>query len=331
MIRPWTRHLAPAPFTEVLVLALRRRNLWWKLHSGYLPNFTKCCACHEKWHSDITKCCACHETWHSNISACRHQILRLPRRMTLMIDPAHIWNAIYTARSKKSHLPTSPNIAPATKNDSHDWSCSHMKRHLHCAEQQELPSNFTILRLPRTRPFRLSNQVSANASPATKSDTPTSPNAAPARKCDAPTSANAAPATKSETPRSPNTVPVTKTESHHWSCSHMKRHLHCAEQHDSPSNLTKYCACFEKRLSWLILLTYETSFTMRGATRVAFQLHQVLRLPPKIAFQNLREICWRRIIFTLRGRSDHDPNMIRPWTRHLAPARLVFALRRCIL
>ena len=39
--------------------------------------------------------------------------------------------------------PTSPNIVPATKNDSHDWSCSHLKRHLQCAEQDS-PSNVTF-------------------------------------------------------------------------------------------------------------------------------------------------------------------------------------------
>ena len=32
------------------------------------PNFTKYCACQEKWHSNITKCCACHEKWHSKIT-----------------------------------------------------------------------------------------------------------------------------------------------------------------------------------------------------------------------------------------------------------------------
>ena len=26
------------------------------------PNFTTCCACHEKWHMNLTKSCACHET-----------------------------------------------------------------------------------------------------------------------------------------------------------------------------------------------------------------------------------------------------------------------------
>ena len=71
------------------------------------------------------------------------QILRLPRKMNLMIDPHHIWNVIYNARSNSQHPPTSPNTAPATQNESHDWSTSHMKRHLQCAEQQAAPSNLT--------------------------------------------------------------------------------------------------------------------------------------------------------------------------------------------
>ena len=46
-----------------------------------------------------------------------HQILRLPRKMNLMIDPWHKWNVIYNARSNMRHSPKSPNTAPATKND----------------------------------------------------------------------------------------------------------------------------------------------------------------------------------------------------------------------
>ena len=42
-----------------------------------------------------------------------------------------------------------------------------------------------------------------------------------------------------------------------WAC-HEKSH----------SNFTKYSACHAKWISWLIRVTYETSFTMRGATRV---------------------------------------------------------------
>ena len=120
-----------------------------------------------------------------------HQILHLPRKMTVMIDPRHIWNVIYNARSNRSHNPTSPNTAPATQNESHDWSASHMKRHLQCAEQQT---------------------------------------------------------------------------SHH--------------------NFTKYCACHAKWISWLIRVTYETSFTMRGASKVTLQPHQILRLPRNLQVQD---------------------------------------------
>ena len=58
----------------------------------------------------------------------------------------------------------------------------------------------------------------------------------------------------------------------------MKPHLQCAKQQLSPSNLTKYCACHAERLTCLILITYETSFTMREATAVPLQPHQILRL-----------------------------------------------------
>ena len=152
-----------------------------------------------------------------------HQILRLPRKMNVMIDPAHVWNVIYNARSNRHHPPTSPNTAPATQNECHDWSCSHMKRHFQCAEQQESPSNFT-----------------------------------------------------------------------------------------------KYCACHAKWMSWLILLTYETSFTMRGATGITLQPHQILRLPRKIALPNLREIYWKQLKChfqcatdptMMRERSDRDPTL----------------------
>ena len=101
----------------------------------------------------------------------RHEILHLPRKMTVMIDPRHIWNVIYNERSNRNHNPSSPNTAPATQNECHQWSASHMKRHFQCAEQVK-----------------------------------------------------------------------------------------------SPFKLTNYCACHAKWISWLIRVTYETSFTMRGAT-----------------------------------------------------------------
>ena len=63
-----------------------------------------------------------------------HQILRLPRKVTFIIDPLHTWNVIYNARSNMCHSPNSPNTAPATKSNTHHWSSSHMKRYLQGAE-----------------------------------------------------------------------------------------------------------------------------------------------------------------------------------------------------
>ena len=100
-------------------------------------------------------------------------------------------------------------------------------------------------------------------------------------------SPNAAPATKSDNPTSPNTAPATQNESHDWSASHMKRHLQCAEQAQSASNLTKYCACHEI-----------CKFKISAET-------------PGIASANRK---------TIRRHSDDNPTMIRAWNRHLAPA-----------
>ena len=71
---------------------------------------------------------------------------------------------------------------------------------------------------------------------------------------------------------------------------------------------------------------------MRGATGIALQPHQILRLPRKIALQNLREICRKQLKRHLQCAADSS--MIRTQTRHLAPARsprLLFALQRRIL
>ena len=71
-------------------------------------------------------------------------------------------------------------------------------------------------------------------------------------------------------------------------------------------------------MSSVIRVTYETSFPMRGASKVTLQTHQVLPLPrnsefkisarnPRIASANIK---------TIRGHSED----IRAWNRHLAPA-----------
>ena len=133
----------------------------------------------------------------------------------------------------------------------------------------------------------------------------------------------------------------------------MKPHLQCAEQQVSRSNLTKYCACHAERLAYLVLIAYETSFTVRGATGVTIQPHQILRLPRKMTRLLYRPHIWNVISnarsnrchdptspntapatkndtarfqrkspktgetsFPMQGRSEHDPSMIRAWSDH---------------
>ena len=142
---------------------------------------------------------------------------------------------------------------------------------------------------------------------------------------------------------------------HDWSSSHMKRHLQCAEHQVSSTNVTKYCACHVKWLAWVILMTYQTFFTLRRATGLTLQPHQILHLPHKMTLMidarriwnvihnarsnrhhpNLTQYCasqeklhskilekfaengWSVIYIArpIRPWSDHYPNMIRAWNR----------------
>ena len=77
----------------------------------------------------------------------------------------------------------------------------------------------------------------------------------------------------------------------------------CACHEKSHSNFTKYCACHAKWISWLIRITYETSFTVRGASKVTLQTHQVLRLPRNSEFKISAQNPWiaSANIKTIRG------------------------------
>ena len=86
----------------------------------------------------------------------------------------------------------------------------------------------------------------------------------------------------------------------------MKPHLQCAEQQVSRSNLTKYCACHAERLTYLIIITYETSFTMRGATGVTIQPHQILRLSRRKTHLLNHHYIWN-LIYNARSNRCHDP------------------------
>ena len=328
-------------------------------------NFSKYCACHRKWMSWLIR--IAYETSFTmrgatGITLQLHQILRLPRKMNLMIDPHRIWNVIYNAQSKSHHPSTSPNTAPATQNERHDWSASHMKRHLQCAEQQASPSNLTkycashakwtswLIRITYATSFTMRGATGITLQPHQILRQPRKMNLMidPHRICNVIYNARS---NRHHPPTSPNTAPAMQNASHDWSASHMKRHLQCAEQQASPSNFTKYCACHAKWMSWLIVLTYETSFTMRGATGISFQPQQILRLPRKRnvmidphhiwnviynarsdrhqpptspntapATQNCTRKSLRHVLktaevaFPMRDRSETVPRMIREWS-----------------
>ena len=253
-----------------------------------LSKLTKYFACHEKWISWLIL--VTHEMLFTmrgvtTVIVQTHQILRLPRKMNLMIDPCHTWNAIYNARSNKCHCPNSPNTAPATKNESDDWSLSHMKRYLQCAEQQVSLCKLTKYCACHAKWSSKSSKkfvqnrwnVSSNAGPirAGSDHDPTmirAWNRHSATRLATEVTFHAhhehfvlknttfrAPAiipnfteytaTKSDSSTSPNTAPATQSNCHDWSSSHMTCHLQCAEQPVSSSNITEYCACHAKWLS----------------------------------------------------------------------------------
>ena len=205
-----------------------------------------------------------------------------------MIDPHHIWNVIYNARSNKTQPPTSANSAPATQNESRDWSASHMKRHLQCAEQQASTSNLTkycacqaecmswliVLTYETSFPIRRAARVTLQLHQILRLPRKLNLNDWSASHMKRHLQCAEQQASPSNLP---NTAPATQNESHDWSASHMKRHLQCAEQQASTSNLTKYCACHAK---W----------------------------PP----QHLTEICWKQV--KRHFQCATDPRPFRAWS-----------------
>ena len=115
-------------------------------------NLTKYCACHAErlacfivvtYETSFTRRAA------TGVTIQPHQILRLPRRKTCVLNRRHIWNVIYNGRSNRCHDPTLPNTAPATQKDSHASSLSDMKRHLIGGATGVTIQPHQILRLPQ--------------------------------------------------------------------------------------------------------------------------------------------------------------------------------------
>ena len=222
-----------------------------------------------------------------------------------------------TARRNKSHRPTSPNTAPATQNECHQWSPSHMKAHFQCVEPVKSPPTS-----PNTAPatqnechrwsashmkahFQCVGASQVTLQPHQILRLPRKMNVRNDLRHIWNLISNAW-SQESHPPTSPNTARATQNQCHQWSASHMKPHFQCVEQVKSPSNLPKYCACHAKSVSSMICVTDETSFPMRGASEVTLQPHQIVRLPRKMnVINDLRHI-WN-LISNARSKESHPP------------------------
>ena len=130
MIRPRQRKTEPAAPPRLL-FALARSRFYWKLQRFPLrlsfqisPNAAPATKS-DTWTSPNAAPATKSDTW------------------TAPTTSQTAWEVSSNARSNRQHPPTSPNTAPATHNECHDWSASHMQRHLQCVEQQATPSNLT--------------------------------------------------------------------------------------------------------------------------------------------------------------------------------------------
>ena len=315
------------------------------------------CAEQQVSRSNLTKYCACHAerltylvliTYETSftvrgatgVTIQPHQILRLPRKMTRLLYRPHIWNVISNARSNRCHYPTSPNTAPATKNDTarfqrkspktdetsfpmrgrseHDptmirpWS-DHENANRNPPRKwgyfSSSPRAFSIEKYNVSRPIlhsnlhqilRLPRKVPLELHQILRLSRRKTHILSPHRIWNVIYSARS---NRCHHPTSPNTAPATKNDSTALSSSHMKRHFQCAEQQVSLSNLTKYCACHEK---WHCKISKKISKNRWNVISNAGPI---------------------------RAWSDHDPTMIRPWKRKPQPAsqvRLLFELTTSI-
>ena len=236
--------------------------------------------------SNLTKYCACHAerltylvliTYETSftvrgatgVTIQPHQILRLPRKMTRLLYRPHIWNVISNARSNSVTIQPHQILRLPRKMTLQDFKENlqkQMKRHFQCGADPSM-----------IRP--LSDQWKRKPQPASQ-------------------------------------VRLLFVRAHHehfllnnttfraqsyiqtftkYCACHVKCHL----------NFTKYCACHAERLTYLVLIAYETSFTVRGATGVTIQPHQILRLPRKMTRLLYRPHIWNVI-------SNARSNMVSP-------------------
>ena len=239
-----------------------------------------------------------------------------------------------TAPATKSDTSTSPNTAPATQNDSHDQSATHLKRYLQCAEQQVASSNITKYCACHAKWLsNISKKFLENSWNVIS-------NAGPIREwSEQETVRRNPPRNRGYFSGPPRAFCIEKYNISR-SGYHSKFHRILRLPRKVTLQLHRILRLPRKMtvmiLSWLILVTYETLFTMRGTTGGILQHHQILRLPRKMILQNFTNISPKQMKRQLqcatdpswiRAGSEPDPRMIRAENRHPQPAsqpRLLF-------
>ena len=237
-----------------------------------------------------------------------HQILRLPRKVTLIIDPLHTWNVISNARSNKCHCPNSPNTAPATKNESHDWSLSHETLFTMRGVTSVIVQTHQILRLPRKMNLMIDPCHKLNVIYNARSN-----------MCHSPNSPNIAPATKNDRPKSQRNLLKTAETSFpmRGRSEHDPTMIRAGSDHETvvrnpPRNRGYFSRpprafCIEK---YNILRSgYHSKFhrILRLPRKVTLQLQQILRLPPKVTLIIDPLHIWN-VIYNARSNKCHCPN-----------------------
>ena len=225
---PTSRSTAPATQNDCddWSASHMKRHLQWAEQQESQSIFTKYCTCHAKWMPSVVR--VTYETSFpmrgaSKVTLQTHQLLRLPRKMNLMIDPRHIWNVIYNARSNRVDA----------SNFTKYCAC-----HAKCISW--------LIRVSYETSFRMRGASKVNLEP-------------------------------HQILPVPRKMHLMIDPRHIWNVIYNAR-----SNRVDASNFTKYCACHAKCISWLIRVSYETSFRMRGASKVNLEPHQILPVPRKM-------------------------------------------------
>ena len=311
MIRAWKRK--PQPASQVRLLFKVPRSIFYCKIQRFEPNLT---FKHSPSAAPATKS----NTWPSpntaptttSIPLDLHRILPLPRKVTRIVHPRDIWSVIYNARSNQCLPTNSPHTAPATQND-----------HLTCGRNVRKTSETS---------FPMRGRSEHDPSMIREWSEHENANRNPPRKW-------------GYFSRSPGAFSIVK-----YNVSSPILHSNIHQVLRLPQKVT---LDLHGILPLPRQVTLDLHQVLRLPQKVPLDLHRILPLPRKVtrivhprdiwsliynarsnqclptnspntapATQNDHLTCGRNVrktgetSFPMRGRSEHDPSMIREWSEH---------------